>query len=481
MNNNYDYDFNFNKSWKKGDGEYLNKDIYYLKEFMEETNKIINKCIDSGKKMKNVENGELICDSDNMKNKDSILIKYLDKASTIAGYFSDEITALHRFLEDKRHTNKSYYIEKNITMKKLDNISNDLSNYEKDFLDKVDYYIDVSKICGFILSIIFYTILLVVTLACSFLLWAYTYFKEQKLLSQLMHIFWNILNFFSFSFFIFGTGFGVLYYLSRDLIGYNKFLFNENLAENATTYLLPNKKAKEFLRFCINSENTNYLNKLEGEIINLFLDLDKNMKGMKNTFELYRPNNFSEFKQSIQYFEIDSKLRNVQEIEEESDTSIIVDILDFSPTGNAFQKMIEMMTSILFDNKKKLRYLQSNNNITKDIEEIGNYLSVFDCGFLKSEIQILYDTLYELSIESRISCAICCCIGFFAEIAIIFYLLVMYHYNHKIFNDEDEPHEFTKIIKRKFDQESQNEFMDKSRPVNMKENNKKLDLEFGLN
>ena len=57
----------------------------------------------------------------------------------------------------------------------------------------------------------------------------------------------------------------------------------------------------------------------------------------------------------------------------------------------------------------------------------------------------------------------------------------MYHYNHKIFNDEDEPHEFTKIIKRKFDQESQNEFMDKSRPVNMKENNKKLDLEFGLN
>ena len=35
--------------------------------------------------------------------------------------------------------------------------------------------------------------------------------------------------------------------------------------------------------------------------------------------------------------------------------------------------------------------------------------------------------------------------------------------------------------KHRFDLDSQNEFMDKSRPANMKQNNKKLDIEFNFN
>ena len=98
------------------------------------------------------------------------------------------------------------------------------------------------------------------------------------------------------------------------------------------------------------------------------------------------------------------------------------------------------------------------------------------------EIQILYDSLYELSIESRISCALCCCIGFFIEFSVAFYLLVVYHYNNIEFRgDNDTQKSFPKNRNRKFDLDSQNEFMDKSRPPNLKKNNKKLDLEFNFN
>jgi hypothetical protein len=62
-----------------------------------------------------------------------------------------------------------------------------------------------------------------------------------------MHIAWNILKFFSFSFFMFGAAFGALYLCSRDLIGYNQYLFTTNLEDTANTALLPNKAAKAFL------------------------------------------------------------------------------------------------------------------------------------------------------------------------------------------------------------------------------------------
>ena len=62
------------------------------------------------------------------------------------------------------------------------------------------------------------------------------------------------------------------------------------------------------------------------------------------------------------------------------------------------------------------------------------------------------------------------------------YLLVLYHYNNNLFKDENETQtSIHKTKNRKFDLESQNEFMDKSRPANMKQNNKKLDIEFNFN
>jgi hypothetical protein len=58
----------------------------------------------------------------------------------------------------------------------------------------------------------------------------------------------------------------------------------------------------------------------------------------------------------------------------------------------------------------------------------------------------------------------------------------MYHYNNEQFNEGiiNNSKNKTREKKPKFDMESQNEFMDKSRPANIKKNNKKLDLEFNF-
>jgi hypothetical protein len=480
---NYVLPFDFDKNeWNEGDKKLLlDPKVYYKKSFQDQLkNDIIKKCIQYPGSIRDLK-GELICDS-NLTDHNSFIYEYINEVTRITKYFSDEVNQIKDFINpDKRkQREKSYGNEVNVVNNTLKNISDDLNNYKTVFLDKADYYIEVSKICGYILVTIYYSILLAIVVCSCFLLWAYSYFKEQRLIYTFMHVAWNILKFFSFSFFMFGAAFGALYLVSRDLIGYNQFLFNDNLASNATTYLLPNGASKEFLRYCINEEDSNYINNFELPTILLLKDLYNNMNKGKNINE--KNYNFTKLSEKITcYYVFSEDLRNIQEI---TDTEQIIDTfeLDFSEVGNKVKEMINQIHNELYHDSN-LRILQkTESNIINEIGELGKTIDKLNCGFLKTEIQILYDSLYGLSIESRISCALCCCIGFFLEFSIAFYLLVLYHYNNNEFKDDNDTQKsFPKNRNRKFDLDSQNEFMDKSRPPNMKKNNRKLDLEFNFN
>jgi hypothetical protein len=467
---NYVLPFDFDKNeWNEGDKKLLlDPKVYYKKSFQDQLkNDIIKKCIQYPGSIRDLK-GELICDS-NLTDHNSFIYEYINEVTRITKYFSDEVNQIKDFINpDKRkQREKSYGNEVNVVNNTLKNISDDLNNYKTVFLDKADYYIEVSKICGYILVTIYYSILLAIVVCSCFLLWAYSYFKEQRLIYTFMHVAWNILKFFSFSFFMFGAAFGALYLVSRDLIGYNQFLFNDNLASNATTYLLPNGASKEFLRYCINEEDSNYINNFELPTILLLKDLYNNMNKGKNINE--KNYNFTKLSEKITcYYVFSEDLRNIQEI---TDTEQIIDTfeLDFSEVGNKVKEMINQIHNELYHDSN-LRILQkTESNIINEIGELGKTIDKLNCGFLKTEIQILYDSLYGLSIESRISCALCCCIGFFLEFSIAFYLLVLYHYNNNEFKDDNDTQKsFPKNRNRKFDLDSQNEFMDKSRPPNMK-------------
>ena len=95
--------------------------------------------------------------------------------------------------------------------------------------------------------------------------------------------------------------------------------------------------------------------------------------------------------------------------------------------------------------KKNFELLEKNlkENLTKEgldeltkraVSDSGLY-GTFDCGFLKSDLQHLFRTIYDASVESRILCALSLCSSFFGAIAVYFFLLVMHHYDNDLFFD----------------------------------------------
>ncbi len=481
---NSPFDFEKEKEWEKGDGDLLDEGVYYTTNFKKKlTENILGKC----KPQENSEislrdlNGELMCDSKNLKEPNSLVYKYINEVTRITKYFSDEVKQIKEFINKKEKREKIYGKELNIANNTLKNISEGLISYKKDFLEEeADYYIKVSNICGYILVTIYYSILLAIVVCSCFLLWAYSYFKEQKLIYTFMHVTWNILKFFSFSFFMFGAAFGALYLVSRDLIGYNQFLFGDlYLSPNETNRFITNKDTKEFLRYCINEENSNYINNFEMPTIVFLKNLYFNMKNGKDVKEKYAFKDLYVVREC--YYIMNENLRNIEE--DSTDLPDETIFLNFTDVGLAVKEMINKIYEALYNNKtSNLRLLPDEKNIIPEIEKIGDTIEQLNCTYLKNEMQILYDSLYELSIESRISCVLCCCIGFFLEFSIAFYLLVLYHYNNNDFKDDNDTQKsFPKNRNRKFDLDSQNEFMDKSRPPNMKKNNRKLDLEFNFN
>ena len=266
----YDLPFDFDKDseWQKGNVTPLDEGVYYTKNFINNlTEKILNNCKpqeNSGISLRDL-NGELICDSNNLEEPNSMVYRYINEVTRITKYFSDEVKQIKEFIEKKEKRENSYGKELNITNNTLENISEGLISYKTEFLEKeAYYYIKVSNTCGYILVTIYYSIILAIVVCSCFLLWAYSYFKEQRLIYTFMHVSWNILKFFSFSFFMFGAAFGALYLVSRDLIGYNQFLFSDlYLSPNVTNRFISNTATKEFLRYCINEENSNYINNFE--------------------------------------------------------------------------------------------------------------------------------------------------------------------------------------------------------------------------
>ena len=480
----YDLPFDFDKDseWQKGNVTPLDEGVYYTKNFINNlTEKILNNCKpqeNSGISLRDL-NGELICDSNNLEEPNSMVYRYINEVTRITKYFSDEVKQIKEFIEKKEKRENSYGKELNITNNTLENISEGLISYKTEFLEKeAYYYIKVSNTCGYILVTIYYSIILAIVVCSCFLLWAYSYFKEQRLIYTFMHVSWNILKFFSFSFFMFGAAFGALYLVSRDLIGYNQFLFSDlYLSPNVTNRFISNTATKEFLRYCINEENSNYINNFEMPTIAFLKNLYFNMKNGKDIKENYAFKDLCMVKEC--YYIINENLRNIDE--DSTDLPDETIFLNFTDVGLAVEEMINKIYEALYNKTNSLRLLQDETNIIPEIEKIGNAIEQLNCTYLKNEMQILYDSLYELSIASRISCVLCCCIGFFLEFSIAFYLLVLYHYNNNEFKDDTTQKSFPKNRNRKFDLDSQNEFMDKSRPPNMKKNNRKLDLEFNFN
>jgi len=404
---------------------------------------------------------------------------------------------------------EDYNDEINSTINEFDEISNDLKKYQTDYLNKVKYYIKVAKACGYILVIIYFCILGLIAILGCFLLLAYSYLQNQKNLYIFMHIIWNCIRFFVFSFFMYGAAFGMLSKGLRDIIAYNMRAFGNNLNENNTTLLFLNNKAKNFLWNCLNGENTNFKSNLDNIVIDDLIGFSSNYGEINNLLKKQ-----NDFDLNIKFngdYKVKRLLRNLEDTSGNTDYTDNTDIteiisssyyegpseifeFDFSNPIKEFNKMINEFAST-FKKLNDIIFNKGNNQLRNIEENLEIYsldsLESFDCGFLKNDLNLLHRALYELSIQSRILCVISCCIGFFGEILIYFYLLSLYHYDNEEFKEgtlnmkiktefERESRNIKNLKKSKnsLENSSKNDFLDKSKPINMKRFNQKLDLDF---
>ena len=270
----------------------------------------------------------------------------------------------------------------------LDNI-NDQTKFEKikgDFLEKFYYYSKRLKACLKILAMIYYCLLLISITAAGVSLMFFACLKRQGYLLLFMKVIWNVIRFFMFSFFLYGTAYGIGFLSIRDSVGYVMYVFNENLDQDeADIKLIGN--GKDFFKFCL-KENTNLKAKYE-EIYATSID------------EFFT--NFREINMS------DCSYGNVK-----------VNLDKF------YDKVKEAGSQIT---KEQFDYLYNQAG------KKGGIFSTFDCGFLKSDLNLLYTAIYDASVESRILSALSLCSAFFGAVAIYFYLLVMHHYDNELFFD----------------------------------------------
>ena len=302
-------------------------------------------------------NNEIVLDCTKLKNENSYFYKYINNITKNIKYSFEEITSVGKFISNIKNPNNKYAYT--VQIEQLGNyfkvVSDDLNNYQTNFLDKAYHYIDIAKACGYILVIIFYSIVLFLVICGCIFLWAYSCLKEQNILNTFMHIFWNLSKFFVFAFFMFGAAFGALYLCAQDLIGYNQFLFsNDNLGNNEKTYLLPTGASKEFLRFCMNDNNNNYLRSINITINEKIYNLYNNLKLINSLKKSLDMNNYEEYKIEKKCFFIieDSRLRDIQEIQETETagtSSFVPEVtINFTNIANQFGNMFNELYETIY-------------------------------------------------------------------------------------------------------------------------------------
>ena len=268
----------------------------------------------------------------------------------------------------------------------------DQGEFEKiktEFLDNFDYYANTLRACLKVLAMIYYCLLLIVITAAGVSMMFYACLKRQGYLLTFMKVLWNIIRFFMFSFFLYGTAYGIGFLALRDAVAYMMYVFNENLYQDDVNNVKLINGGTKFFKFCLDNTKSN---NLKTEFNDIY------WTSLNDFFTNYR-----EFNESTIFHEkAESNMKNFYN--------------EITKTGKKISKT-------------EFDYLY------KEAGREGGIFGSLDCGFLKSDLNILYTALYDASVESRALAALSLSASFFGAVAVYFYLLVMHHYNNDLFFD----------------------------------------------
>lgn len=209
----------------------------------------------------------------------------------------------------------------------------------------------------------------------------YACLKRQGYLITFMHVLWNVIRFFMFSFFLYGTAYGIAFLSIKDSIALMQYIFGDTQeGESKEPYIGILGGGGEFLKKCLDPKQSNML---DGEIIS----------AVKNYFD------------------------NIGKV-----------------TGSDNSGVYQKLNETICDDKDLEQNKLFCYHLSEKVKSGGLSIS-FDCGFLRYDLNQLYRALSDASVESRILAALSLCSSFFGAVAVYFFLLVMHHYNNELFFD----------------------------------------------
>ena len=245
--------------------------------------------------------------------------------------------------------------------------------------DNCFYYGRILIGCMKVLAMVYFCLFIITITLAGVSMMFYACLKRQGYLITFMHVLWNIIRFFMFSFFIFGAAYGIFFLALRDSIAVVQGLFKYEFLDKPSKNLFPNKENNQFLIKCLNQSDYNFIN-----------DVDMQNKIALEDFFLSYLN-----------------LKN------QSGTGKCVDGIKNHLNGQDFHF----------------------NDLVEFASQKGGLYGSLNCGFLQTDLNLIYRALYDASVESRILAACSLCASFFGAVAVYFYLLVLHHYNNEIFFD----------------------------------------------
>ena len=107
----------------------------------------------------------------------------------------------------------------------------DTEKIKTEFIDKIDNLLYGLKVCR-VFTMIYFSLFLIAVIFAGISMMFYACLKRQGYLIIFMHVLWNVIRFFIFSFFLFGTAYGIFFLMLRDARGVVRIIFEsgENTA-----------------------------------------------------------------------------------------------------------------------------------------------------------------------------------------------------------------------------------------------------------
>ena len=263
-------------------------------------------------------------------------------------------------------------------------INSAMESYKSKFIEEIDFYIHVGRGIGKILPLIYFSILLIVAVGSIMLLIIYycNCFNSvnQNFYILPMHIAWNMIYFFVFSFFMFGFGYGGIFLLARDSTGLINHIFSKvNVESSDDQSIIFESSTKQFINYCLYSHNDFFSQTLNNNI----------------------PNDFIASTIKYEHF-----LNNIPTIADSY--------------GYSSSYINELKNAYSVTQKTNLLTYQNVYNSS------GSIYSGLDCSFIQNNVNLMRNALYDFSWEIRIMCTLSCFIAFMGGIAVYGFLWSMF-------------------------------------------------------